>query len=65
VKVREAIELIERDGWRLERQRGSHRIYRHSCKSGSVTVAGKKSKEIPRGTLGNILRQAGLKGPRT
>ena len=28
-KVREAIQLIERDGWQLVRTSGSHRQYRH------------------------------------
>jgi predicted RNA binding protein YcfA (HicA-like mRNA interferase family) len=63
VKVREVIGLIERDGWLLERRRGSHRIYRHPSKPGTVTVAGKPGEDLPRGTLGNILKQAGLKGP--
>jgi predicted RNA binding protein YcfA (HicA-like mRNA interferase family) len=29
MKVREVIRLLERDGWRLDRQSGSHRQYRH------------------------------------
>lgn len=61
VKVREAINLLEQDGWRLERQRGSHRIFRHPIKAGSVTLAGKANADIPRGTLGSVRRQAGLK----
>jgi predicted RNA binding protein YcfA (HicA-like mRNA interferase family) len=64
VKVREAIHLIESDGWQFERQRGSHRIFRHPSKPGTVTVAGKPSEDLPRGTLGNILKQARVKGPR-
>jgi predicted RNA binding protein YcfA (HicA-like mRNA interferase family) len=62
VKVRDVIRLIEKDGWRFERQRGSHRIYRHPSKPGSVTVAGQRNKDLQAGTLGNILWQAGLKG---
>jgi predicted RNA binding protein YcfA (HicA-like mRNA interferase family) len=61
VKVRDVINLLEADGWRQERQRGSHRTFRHPIKSGSVTVAGKAGAEIPRGTLGSVRRQAGLK----
>ena len=38
--MRDVIKLIEQDGWRFERQRGSHRIYRHPTKPGTVTVAG-------------------------
>ncbi|HTR73169.1 MAG TPA: type II toxin-antitoxin system HicA family toxin [Solirubrobacteraceae bacterium] len=62
MKVRDVIRRIERDGWRLERQRGSHRIYRHPYKPGTVTVAGAFGKDISYGTLGNIFKQAGLKG---
>lgn len=64
MKVREVTRLIETDGWRFERQRGSHRIYRHPDKPGTVTIAGRPGEDVPAGTLGNILRQAGLKGSR-
>jgi predicted RNA binding protein YcfA (HicA-like mRNA interferase family) len=64
MKVREVIRRIEGDGWRFERQRGSHRVYRHPHRPGTVTVAGRPGQDVPAGTLGNILRQAGLKGPR-
>jgi predicted RNA binding protein YcfA (HicA-like mRNA interferase family) len=61
VKVREAINLLEADGWRQQRQRGSHRIFRHPVKPGTVTLAGSPGADIPRGTLGSVRRQAGLK----
>ena len=61
VKVREVIKILEKDGWQLVRTRGSHRQYRHSTKPGTVTVAGKRSLDVPLGTLGSILKQAGLK----
>lgn len=61
VKVREVIKLLEDDGWRLDRTRGSHRQFNHPVKKGVVTVAGKPSVDIPPGTLNNILKQAGLK----
>jgi predicted RNA binding protein YcfA (HicA-like mRNA interferase family) len=60
VKVSEAIRIIESDGSYLVRTRGSHRQYRHAVKAGLVTIAGKRSTEIPRGTLKSILKQAGL-----
>jgi predicted RNA binding protein YcfA (HicA-like mRNA interferase family) len=61
VKVGELIRLLEEDGWRLARTRGSHRQYRHAGKLGTVTVAGKPSVDVPPGTLNAILKQAGLK----
>lgn len=59
--VKDAIRLIERDGWRKVRTRGSHRQYRHAAKRGIVTVAGKPSHDLPRGTWNNIMKQAGIK----
>lgn len=61
MKVREIIKLLERDGWMLERTKGSHRQYKHPTKSGVVTVAGNPSQDVPKGTANNILKQAGLK----
>jgi predicted RNA binding protein YcfA (HicA-like mRNA interferase family) len=61
MKVKDLIALIERDGWRLARSKGSHRQYRHPTKPGTVTVAGRPSVDIPPGTLNNALKQAGLK----
>jgi predicted RNA binding protein YcfA (HicA-like mRNA interferase family) len=43
VKVRDAIKLVEGDGWELMRTRGSHRQYRHPIKPGLVTIAGMPS----------------------
>jgi predicted RNA binding protein YcfA (HicA-like mRNA interferase family) len=62
VKVRDVIRTLERDGWRLDRQVGSHRQFRHPDRPGTVTVAGKPSDEVPKGTLGSIWRQAGRSG---
>jgi predicted RNA binding protein YcfA (HicA-like mRNA interferase family) len=60
MKVRDVIRLLEQDGWARIAQKGSHRQFRHPTKPGKVTVAGKMSDEVPRGTLRNLLRQAGL-----
>jgi len=62
VKIREAIKLIENDGWYLARTKGSHRQYRHPVKKGLVTISGKLSDDVGKGTLSSILKQAGLKG---
>jgi predicted RNA binding protein YcfA (HicA-like mRNA interferase family) len=61
MKVREAINLIEDDGWFLVATRGSHRQYRHPTKAGRVTIAGKPSDDLAPGTLNSILKQASLK----
>ncbi len=61
MKVREAIRLIEADGWFLVATRGSHRQYKHPTRPGRVTIAGKPSDDLAPGTLNSILKQAGLK----
>jgi predicted RNA binding protein YcfA (HicA-like mRNA interferase family) len=61
-KVRDAIRILEDDGWQLVAIRGSHRQYKHPLKSGRVTVAGHPNHDLPPGTWNSILKQAGLKG---
>ena len=61
VKVREDIRMLEHDGWRHVRTTGSHRQFRHPLKYGTVTVAGNPGTDVPMGTLGSILKRAGLK----
>jgi len=51
MKVRDIIRLIEANGWFLVATRGSHRQYQHPRKPGRVTVAGKPSDDMARGTL--------------
>ena len=60
-KVREAIRLIEEDGWKLVRTKGSHRQFKHQDKPGRVTVPGKLRDDLPQGTWKSIMKQAGLK----
>jgi predicted RNA binding protein YcfA (HicA-like mRNA interferase family) len=60
MKVRDAIRLLEKDGWILARTRGSHRHYRHPSKPGIVTIPGNPGHDLHPKTLGSILKQAGL-----
>jgi predicted RNA binding protein YcfA (HicA-like mRNA interferase family) len=61
LKVREAIRMLEAEGWFLVATRGSHRQYKHPTKSGRVTVAGHPADDLAPGTLNSILKQSGLK----
>jgi len=61
MNVSELIRLLEDDGWRLVRTRGSHRQYKHPKKPGTVTVAGRPHLDVPPGTLNAMLKQANLK----
>ncbi|MBB3058467.1 type II toxin-antitoxin system HicA family toxin [Mucilaginibacter gotjawali] len=60
MKVKEIIKIIEADGWLFSRQTGSHRQFKHPDKKGTVTVAGKLSDDLDKGTQKSILKQAGL-----
>jgi len=64
MKVREAIALIEEDGWFLVATRAVTGQYKHATKPGRVTIAGKPSDDLAPGTLNSILKQAGLKEQR-
>jgi predicted RNA binding protein YcfA (HicA-like mRNA interferase family) len=61
MKVREILAVLHKEGWIVDYTEGSHRQLRHPTKTGKVTVAGRPSVDIPKGTLNSILKQAGLK----
>lgn len=50
MKVKEIIKVIQKDGWELHRIKGSHQHYKHPSKTGLVTVPGKLSNDVPKGT---------------
>jgi predicted RNA binding protein YcfA (HicA-like mRNA interferase family) len=54
------IKMLEADGWRLARVKGSHHQFKHPAKPGLVTVKHPDG-EIPKGTLNSIKKQAGWK----
>ena len=58
MKVREVVRLLESNEWRLVRQKGSHRVFRHPTKPMVVTVPGNWNHEVPIGTLKSILKKA-------
>ncbi len=58
--VREVMRILRRDGWYIDRTRGSHRMYKHPEKKGTVVVAGHPSEDMAEGTWRNVLRQAEL-----
>jgi predicted RNA binding protein YcfA (HicA-like mRNA interferase family) len=60
INVRELLNIIEKDGWYIVRIKGSHRQLKHEHKKGTVTIAGKKSDDVPPGTLKSVFKQAGI-----
>jgi predicted RNA binding protein YcfA (HicA-like mRNA interferase family) len=57
---REILRRLAQDGWILVRTRGSHHQFKHPAKLGLVTVPHPK-KDLPKGTVNGIFRQAGWK----
>lgn len=61
MKAREIIRIIEKEGWRLARQKGSHMQFEHPEKPGITTVPYHGSKDLSKFNVAGILKQAGLK----
>ena len=62
MKVRAVIRVVEAHGFRLVRQRGSHRRFVGVIRgyTRNVTIAGKESDDVSKPTLSSIRRQSGL-----
>lgn len=62
MKVHEVVRVLETNGFRFVRQRGSHRRFEGTVDGQiqRVTVAGKDSDELAPATLASITRQSGL-----
>jgi len=60
VSGKQLIKILERQGWYVKRVRGSHHILRHPTIADALPVPVHGSRPIKRGTLGNILRTAGI-----
>ncbi|CAQ83599.1 MULTISPECIES: type II toxin-antitoxin system HicA family toxin [Photorhabdus] len=60
MKSSELIKLLEKNGWTLERIKGSHHQFRHPDFSIVITVPHPR-KDIKIGTLHQIMKDAGLK----
>ena len=59
-KVKQVIDLLEANGWRCVRTRGSHRVFTKEGAKRPIVVPNKLSNDLPIGTLKSILREAGL-----
>ena len=61
MKVAQIIALLEKHGWVLSRQKGSHRQFKHTENPNVITVPGNLSDDIPKGTEHQILKKSWLK----
>lgn len=60
MKSNELKRLLEKDGWKIKRQSGSHAVYIHVNKKGILVVPLHGAKEVGKGLATKILKQAGL-----
>lgn len=56
LKVKEVIRMLEKDGWYFDRQKGSHRQFKHPVKPGTVTVNKKPNETLDQFTLNSIAK---------
>jgi len=61
VKYDELFRLLKNDGWIIVRQKGSHVILRHPEKLQQLTIPRHPGKEVKKGLLKAILKQANIK----
>lgn len=61
MKYNELFRLLEKDGWLEVRAKGSHVIMRHPTKPEQLTIPKHSSKEVKKGLLTAILKQANIK----
>ena len=59
MKCSELLRLLHNDGWIEIRQ--SHMIMRHLTKNGQLVIPNHGSKEVKKGLLSDILKQADIK----
>jgi predicted RNA binding protein YcfA (HicA-like mRNA interferase family) len=61
MKYNELFRLLKKDGWFEVRQKGSHVILQHPERSEQLTVPYHSGKEVKKGLLVAILKQANIK----
>lgn len=61
MKYNELFRLLKKDGWLEVRKKGSHVIMQHTEKSGKLAIPYHSGKEVKKGLLTSILKQANIK----
>jgi predicted RNA binding protein YcfA (HicA-like mRNA interferase family) len=59
LKSSDLIKYLEAAGWRLDRVRGSHHVFKHPDKPGLITVPHPK-KDLGKGLVAAIRKAAGI-----
>ena len=60
-KYTELLRLLRNDGWYVVRQKGSHIIMQHPEKDRQLTIPFHAGKEVKKGLLRAVLKQADIK----
>ncbi|MBW8334406.1 MAG: type II toxin-antitoxin system HicA family toxin [Prolixibacteraceae bacterium] len=60
MKSSELVRLLQKDGWFVVRQTGSHMTMEHPFKKGKVVCPFHSSHEVGKGLAAKILKDAGL-----
>lgn len=60
VSGKQVVKALEAKGWYVKRVRGSHHILRHPNIPDAIPIPVHGNRTVKAGTLGNILRVAGL-----
>jgi predicted RNA binding protein YcfA (HicA-like mRNA interferase family) len=60
-KYNELFRILKKDGWFEVRKKGSHVMMQHPLKSGQLTVLYHSGKEVKKGLLKVLLKQADIK----
>ena len=58
MEVVKVVKVLKKNGWRIDRQNGSHIIF---VKDGKICVVPNYKGDLKKGTLASIERSAGLK----
>ena len=61
MKYSELFRILKRDGWFEARQCGSHIVMKHKEHDNQLIVPNHSSKEVKKGLLNALLKQAGIK----
>lgn len=57
MQVKKLVKLLKKNGWKLDRQKGSHMIFK---KDNKACVVPNHHGDIPIGTLNSILKTSGI-----
>lgn len=61
MKCSALISILNRDGWIVKRQNGSHMIMTHPIKPNILVVPNHGATEVGKGLANKLLKQAGLR----